>query len=177
MASRAFSPVLRGAMRVSPRTVSSVPRRFLNTESAPSLYAAHAKVVGARVGHVDGENLKVDLTMAKALGGKGDKGKTNPEELFAAGYGACFQSAMNAVAASEGVKMPTKPEDSIVETTVHLVGDMKQLDMGLRVEMKVRVKGLSKDELEKVVYKARQVCPYSRATKDNVYTTVTCETM
>jgi organic hydroperoxide reductase OsmC/OhrA len=84
---------------------------------------------------------------------------------------------MNAVAASEGVKMPTKPEDSIVETTVHLVGDMKQLDMGLRVEMKVRVKGLSKDELEKVVYKARQVCPYSRATKDNVYTTVTCETM
>lgn len=84
---------------------------------------------------------------------------------------------MNAVAPSVNVKMPTTPEHSIVETTVHLVGDMKALDMGLRVEMKVRVKGLSKEDLEKVVHKARQVCPYSRATKDNVYTTITCETM
>ncbi len=91
--------------------------------------------------HVDGESLKVDLTMAKALGGKGDAGKTNPEELFAAGYGdlhhnshtqgtflqragACFQSAMNAVAPSLNVKMPSTPEDSIVETKVHLVGDI-----------------------------------------------------
>ncbi|KAG9197757.1 hypothetical protein G6514_001092 [Epicoccum nigrum] len=115
--------------------------------------------------------------MAKALGGKGDAGKTNPEELFAAGYGACFQSAMNAVAPSLNIKMSATPEDSIVETKVHLVGSMKDLDMGLRVEMNVKVKGLSKEDLEKVVYKARQVCPYSRATKDNVYTTVTCETM
>lgn len=44
--------------------------------------------------HVDGENLKVDLTMAKALGGKGDAGKTNPEELFAAGYGTSLPSAL-----------------------------------------------------------------------------------
>lgn len=84
---------------------------------------------------------------------------------------------MNAVAPSVNVKMPTTPEDSIVETKVHLVGSMKDLDMGLRVEMNVKVKGLSKEDLEKVVYKARQVCPYSRATKDNVYTKVTCETM
>jgi organic hydroperoxide reductase OsmC/OhrA len=79
--------------------------------------------------------------MAKALGGPGDKGKTNPEELFAAGYGACFQSAMNASAISLKVQMPEKKEDSVVATTVHLVGDMKKLDMGLRVEMKVSVKG------------------------------------
>lgn len=52
MASRTFTPVLRNAMRVSPRTVSAVSRRFLNTETAPSLYSAHAKVVGARVGYV-----------------------------------------------------------------------------------------------------------------------------
>lgn len=84
---------------------------------------------------------------------------------------------MNAVAPSLNIKMPATPEDSIVETKVHLVGSMKDLDMGLRVEMNVKVKGLSKEDLEKVVYKARQVCPYSRATKDNVYTTVTCETM
>ncbi|KAF6812595.1 organic hydroperoxide resistance protein [Colletotrichum musicola] len=110
--------------------------------------------------------------MAKALGGAGDKGKTNPEELFAAGYGACFQSAMNASAASMKIQMPKKPEDSIVDTTVHLVGDMKKLDMGIRVDMKVRVKGLSDEEVQKVVYKAKEVCPYSRATRGNVTTNI-----
>ncbi|KAH8776341.1 OsmC/Ohr family [Diaporthe sp. PMI_573] len=108
--------------------------------------------------------------MAKALGGPGDKGKTNPEELFAAGYGACFQSAMNASAAVMGVRMPSRPEDSIVEATVHLVGDMKGLDMGLKVNMVVKVKGLGREELEKVVRKAEEVCPYSRATRGNVDT-------
>ena len=72
-----------------------IPRRQLNTDTAPVLYSAHAKVVGARTGHVEGDDLNVDLTMAKALGGEGDEGKTNPEELFAAGYGACFQSAVS----------------------------------------------------------------------------------
>jgi Ohr subfamily peroxiredoxin len=115
--------------------------------------------------------------MAKALGGPGDAGKTNPEELFAAGYGACFQSAMNAVAPSLGLKMPTKTEDSIVESTVELVGSMKDLDMGLRVELLVKVRGLAQEDLEKVVHKARSVCPYSRATKGNVWTKIVCETM
>lgn len=110
--------------------------------------------------------------MAKALGGAGDRGKTNPEELLAAGYGACFQSAMNASAASLGIKMPSAKEDSIVDTTVHLVGDMKKLDMGLRVEMKVKVKGLERGHLEKIVKRAEEVCPYSRATRGNVDTMV-----
>ncbi|KAL3292848.1 organic hydroperoxide resistance protein [Colletotrichum asianum] len=152
--------------------IAQQTRRLLNTDTAPVLYSARAKVVGARTGHVEGDDLVVDLTMAKALGGAGDKGKTNPEELFAAGYGACFQSAMNASAASMKITMPKKPEDSIVDTTVHLVGDMKKLDMGIRVEMKVRVKGLSDEEVQKVVDKAKEVCPYSRATKGNVTTTI-----
>jgi len=115
--------------------------------------------------------------MAKQLGGPGDEGKTNPEELFAAGYGACFQSAMNASAMSMKIKMPEKPEDSIVETTVHLVGDMKRLDMGIRVDMKVRVRGLSKESLDKVVAKAKEVCPYSRAVEGNVTTNIQVEHM
>ncbi|CCF36680.1 organic hydroperoxide resistance protein [Colletotrichum higginsianum] len=150
----------------------TIQKRLINTDTAPVLYSASAKVIGARTGHVQGDDLVVDLTMAKALGGPGDKGKTNPEELFAAGYGACFQSAMNASAASMKIQMPKKSEDSVVETTVHLVGDMKRLDMGLRVEMKVRVKGLSNDEVQKVVDKAKEVCPYSRATKGNVTTNI-----
>ncbi|KAF9872877.1 hypothetical protein CkaCkLH20_09740 [Colletotrichum karsti] len=171
------------ALRLAPRALSRGPlprasltpppqKRLLNTDTAPVLYSARAKVVGARTGHVEGDDLHVDLTMAKALGGAGDKGKTNPEELFAAGYGACFQSAMNASAASMKIQMPKAPEDSVVDTTVHLVGDMKKLDMGIRVDMKVRVKGLSNDEVQKVVDKAKEVCPYSRATQGNVTTSI-----
>ncbi|KAF6784771.1 organic hydroperoxide resistance protein [Colletotrichum sojae] len=79
---------------------------------------------------------------------------------------------MNASAASMKIQMPKKPEDSIVDTTVHLVGDMKKLDMGIRVDMKVRVKGLSDEEVQKVVDKAKEVCPYSRATKGNITTNI-----
>ena len=167
---RTITPLARHASRSVVRYPAT--RRFLNTETAPLLYSAHARVVGARTGHVDGDDLQLDLTMSKALGGTGDKGKTNPEELFAAGYGACFQSAMNASAAALGIRMPSKKEDSIVETTVHLVGDMKGLDMGLRVDMKVKIQGLGKEEVQKVVEKAKQVCPYSRATQGNVHTTI-----
>lgn len=171
---RVFQPMLRQAPRLASRTTARpvLSKRFLNTDTAPTLYSAHAKVVGARTGHVEGDDLVVDLTMAKALGGAGDKGKTNPEELFAAGYGACFQSAMNASAINMKIQMPENREDSIVETTVHLVGDMKQLDMGIRVDMKVKVKGLNKQDLEKVVAKAKEVCPYSRATQGNVTTNI-----
>jgi Ohr subfamily peroxiredoxin len=108
--------------------------------------------------------------MAKALGGPGDEGKTNPEELFAAGYGACFQSAMNAVAMKKGVKFPN---DSMVETTVHLVGDMKALDMSLRVDMKVHApSGLEKQKFQEIVDEAKKICPYSRATQGNVETNI-----
>lgn len=177
---RALRPLARqagAARQARPRapptsTIHQQQKRFLDTASAPTLYSAHARVVGARTGRVQGENLNVELTMAKALGGPGDRGKTNPEELFAAGYGACFQSAMNAAAAGMGVKMPTRQEDSVVEATVHLVGDMKKLDMSLRVNMVVKVKGLSREELEKVVRKAEEVCPYSRATRGNVDTNI-----
>ncbi|KAI0430004.1 OsmC/Ohr family [Xylaria sp. FL1042] len=171
---RSLQPLL-STVRRAPRQLAiehSIGRRLLNTDTAPILYSARARVKGARTGHVEGDDLRVGLTMAKALGGAGDKGKTNPEELFAAGYGACFQSAMNAAAASLKTQMPADPEDSVVDTTVHLVGDMKKLDMGIRVDMKVGVRGLSREQIEKVVEKAKEVCPYSRATRGNVTTNV-----
>lgn len=174
---RTLQPLARAATRQiasRPSFVTST-RRSLNTDTAPLLYSAHATVKGARTGHVDGDDLKVDLTMAKALGGTGDKGKTNPEELFAAGYGACFQAAMNASAASMKIRMPGNPEDSVVRTTVHLVGDMKALDMGIRVDMKVSVRGLNEKDLAKVIEKAKEVCPYSRATRNNITTNIEVE--
>lgn len=79
---------------------------------------------------------------------------------------------MNITAPSLGLKMPSKPEDSILETTVHLIGDMKTADMGIKVEMVVKVKGVPKEDLERLVEKTKEVCPYSRATKGNVETRV-----
>ena len=79
---------------------------------------------------------------------------------------------MNASAGSLGIKMPKTKEDSIVNTTVHLVGDMGALDMGIRVDMDIAVKGLSKEDLIKVVEKAKEVCPYSRAIRGNVETNI-----
>lgn len=161
-------------VRSAPRLLSPIAqptgRRFLNTATAPSLYKTTATVTGARNGHIKSENLDIHLSMPKSLGGAGNS--PNPEELFAAGYGACYQSAMNIVAASMGIKMPKKQEDSTVETTVHLVGDLKQADLGIRVDMVVKVKGVAKEDLEKLVEKTKEVCPYSRATKGNVQTNV-----
>ena len=112
--------------------------------------------------------------MPKSLtGSKAAAGKTNPEELFAAGYGACFQSAMGAVAQGLKIAMPEKSEDCVVDAKVHLVGSLKELDMGLRVDMEVKARGIKKEDLEKVVAKAKEVCPYSRATRGNVTTTIT----
>ncbi|KAJ8125288.1 hypothetical protein O1611_g8350 [Lasiodiplodia mahajangana] len=68
--------------------------------------------------------------------------------------------------------MPANPEDSVVATTVHLVGDMKKLDMGIRVDMRVGVRGLEQGLIEKIVERAKEVCPYSRATRGNVTTNV-----
>ncbi|KAF5965882.1 putative organic hydroperoxide resistance protein [Fusarium bulbicola] len=179
MSLRISQSLRRAALRPSPSNLFRtpiIPRRFqsaLQKKDVPILYSAHAKVVGARKGHVEAESLNVDLTMSKALGGPGDAGKTNPEEMFAAGYGACFQSAMNAVAAKDGITMPTAPEDSIVETTVHLVGDMQNLDLGLRVDMKIMVRGLEEKQIKGIVEKTKNVCPYSRAIKNNVWTQYT----
>lgn len=145
-------------------------RRRLNTATAPALYSAHATVTGDRNGHAEAENLSVDLAMPQSLGGAG--GKTNPEELFAAGYAACFQSAMAVSAPLVGVKLPPSAKDNVVQTTVHLVGDMTTADLGLRVDIVVKVKGLSQIDLDKLVAQTKRVCPYSRATEGNVHTTV-----
>lgn len=171
----AFRPALRQATRLAPRaprtSLLTTTNRFISTNS-PVLATSTATVTGARTGHVDTPGLgKFDLTMPKSLGGSEKAGTTNPEELFAAGYGACFQSAMAVSAPLVGVK--SLPEDTLVKTDVHLVGDLKKADIGIRVDMNITASGISKEDLEKVVAKTKTVCPYSRATEGNVETNVT----
>ncbi|KXT00729.1 hypothetical protein AC578_8220 [Pseudocercospora eumusae] len=162
---RVFRPLMRPAPRIAVRATQQ-PARFLSWESSPPFYTAQASVTGGRKGKISAENLNIQLAAPKELGGPGNG--SNPEELFAAGYGACFQGAMAATAPTMNIKLP---EDSVVDTKVHLIGDLKKLDMGIRVDMTIKFgSGISKADAEKVVEKTKEVCPYSRATAGNVIT-------
>ncbi|CAO3677949.1 unnamed protein product [Umbelopsis ramanniana] len=128
------------------------------------LYTAQATAVGGRQGHVKSSDgvLDLQLAMPKSLGGSGEAGKTNPEQLFAAGYSACFQGAMGLVAGKMKVSGSTK-----VTALVH-IGQDSSKNLGLAVELQVESPDIEKADLQKIVEGAHKVCPYSRATRDNI---------
>lgn len=129
------------------------------------LYKTSAKATGGRDGHsatTDG-TLDVKLATPKELGGAGGEGN-NPEQLFAAGYAACFIGAMKFVASQGGPKVPS---DVAVTATVG-IGPRSEGGFGLAVDLAVSLPGLAKDEAETLVKKAHQICPYSNATRGNI---------
>jgi osmotically inducible protein OsmC len=129
------------------------------------LYKTSAKATGGRDGHaatLDG-SLDLKLSTPKELGGAGGAGN-NPEQLFAAGYAACFIGAMKAVASQGGPKVPA---DAAVTTTVG-IGPRSEGGFGLDIALEVSLPGLDHAEAEALVEKAHQVCPYSNATRGNV---------
>jgi len=128
------------------------------------LYTTSAVATGGRDGRAattDGA-FEVKLARPKELGGNGDG--NNPEQLFAAGYSACFLSAIQFVGSQEKVKVP---HDTRVRATVAL-GSRSEGGFGLEVALDVELPGLSFGEAEALVEKAHQVCPYSNATRNNV---------
>ena len=128
-------------------------------------YTTAARATGGRDGKaetLDGR-LKLDLATPKELGGAGGEG-TNPEQLFAAGYSACFIGAMKAVAGKVGASVPA---DATVETTVG-IGPRDEGGFGLDIDLKVDLPGLGRDTAQKLVDAAHEVCPYSNATRNNV---------
>jgi Ohr subfamily peroxiredoxin len=130
----------------------------------PVLYQAQVKATGGRDGRAVSSDgvLDVRLTTPRELGGAGGRG-TNPEQLFAAGYAACFLSAMKYVAARDTLAIP--PEIA-VESTVG-IGAIAQ-GFGLEVELRIALPGLAHREAESLVNKAHVVCPYSNATRGNI---------
>jgi Ohr subfamily peroxiredoxin len=129
------------------------------------LYKTAATATGGRSGHARSSDgaLDVTLTVPKELGGDGKAG-TNPEQMFAAGYAACFQSALHHVASSRKQTI----SDSSVTATVG-IGPREQGGFGLKVDMDVRLKGLSKEEADDLVsFVHTTVCPYSNAIRGNV---------
>ena len=129
-------------------------------------YKTQAVATGGRDGQaetLDG-SLKVNLTTPKELGGAGGDGN-NPEQLFAAGYAACFIGAMKAVAAqNQHLKVPT---DTKVTSTVG-IGPRSEGGFGLTVSLEVALPGLERELAEELVHKAHEVCPYSNATRNNI---------
>lgn len=127
-----------------------------------TLYTTRATVVGGREGHVRSDDglLDVQLSMPKALGGK--ETGTNPEQLFAAGYAACFQSAMAHVARTQKIALAGSTVTGQVGLAAQAVG------FKLEVALEVETQGLSQADAEALVATAHQVCPYSNATRDNV---------
>ncbi|ELK46731.1 organic hydroperoxide resistance protein [Halobacillus sp. ACCC02827] len=127
------------------------------------LYTAKATAEGGRQGVVKSSDgtLELDLTMPKALGGNGKEGATNPEQLFAAGYSACFDSALQLVASQAKKKITSKVT---AEVSIGKQGE----GFGLAVKLFVEIEGVSQDEADELVKKAHQVCPYSNATRGNI---------
>lgn len=137
-----------------------------------AVYTAHATSVGGRSGRSESSDgaLKVQLSTPKEMGGDGGPG-TNPEQLFAAGYSACFIGAMNAVAARQKTKLAGEPKIDADVSIGPLTG--KAGAFGIEVAMKISVPGLDREAAEKLVAAAHEVCPYSNATRGNVDVTLT----
>jgi osmotically inducible protein OsmC len=128
-------------------------------------YSTQATATGGRDGRAttaDG-TLDVRLATPKELGGAGGEGN-NPEQLFAAGYSACFLGALKFVAAQEKVRVPA---DTTVTATVG-IGPRSEGGFGLDVALRIALPGLDRNQAEVLVQKAHHVCPYSNATHGNL---------
>ncbi|MBT2144831.1 MULTISPECIES: organic hydroperoxide resistance protein [unclassified Rhodanobacter] len=133
------------------------------------LYRSKATATGGRDGRATSSDnvLDVKLTTPKELGGAGGEG-TNPEQLFAAGYSACFLGAMKFVAAQQKLQLPA---DTQVTGQVG-IGQIPT-GFGIEVELTVSIPGLPRADAEALVQKAHVVCPYSNATRNNIDVTLT----
>ena len=132
------------------------------------LYTAHATATGGREGSAKSSDgaLDVRLSTPKELGGAGGPG-TNPEQLFAAGYSACFIGAMKAVAGKMKLSLPA---DVSIAADVG-IGPIPA-GFGIQATLNISLPGLDRDTAEKLVAAAHQVCPYSNATRGNIEVTI-----
>jgi len=137
--------------------------------SDKTLYTAGAHVTGGRAeGHgrtTDGV-LEVDLRLPPEMGGQG--GGTNPEQLFAVGYAACFEGAIGAVAR----RMKVDPEDVAIDSRVNL-HPTEERGFKLSVDLDVTLSGVEGDQAKELIDAAHHVCPYSNATRGNIDVNIT----
>ncbi len=127
------------------------------------LYSTTVTVTGGRNGNVKSDNgvLDLEVRMPKALGGQNDD-FTNPEQLFAGGYAACFDSALNLVAQKSGVKITSE-----ISATVSILPNAEG-GFQLAVDLLADIQGVDRAVAQGLLEKAHQVCPYSNATRGNI---------
>ena len=132
------------------------------------IYRAEAHTTGGRDGASSTPDgmLSVKLAVPKEMGGNG--GGTNPEQLFAAGYSACFMGALKVVSGKAKVALPA---DASITGLVG-IGAIPQ-GYGIEVELRISLPGIDKELAHKLVETAHQVCPYSNATRGNIQVTLT----
>jgi osmotically inducible protein OsmC len=132
------------------------------------LYTAEATAWGGREGRVASSDGVVDvqLVLPKGLGGPGGD-KTNPEQLFAAGYAACFHSALKLIASADKIDV----SESAITARVSL-GMAETGAFNLAVELEAELPGVDHAQAEELVAKAHEVCPYSNATRGNIEVTL-----
>ncbi|MBL0028721.1 MAG: organic hydroperoxide resistance protein [Rhodanobacteraceae bacterium] len=129
------------------------------------LYTAHATADGGRDGAVKSSDGMIDvkLNKPKALGGSEAPGTTNPEQLFASGYSACFAGAVAFVAAQKKVAL------NGIFVTAHVdIGLLEAGGLGLGAQLDVRLPGIDAAVAQELIEAAHQVCPYSKATRNNI---------
>jgi osmotically inducible protein OsmC len=128
-------------------------------------YSTTAKATGGRDGHARSEDgrLDVNLSTPKELGGAGGEG-SNPEQLFAAGYSACFIGALKVAGQQLKVKLP----DDVAVTATVGIGPRSEGGFGITADLKVSLPGIEREEAQRLVDAAHQICPYSNATRGNV---------
>lgn len=136
------------------------------------LYTAQATATGGRNGQVKSSDgvLDIEVRMPKALGG-GKEGYTNPEQLFAAGYAACFDSALNLIIGNAKVQAGTTSVTADVS-----IGKIENGGFGLAVKLNANIPGVTEDVAKELIEKAHQVCPYSNATRGNIEVELTVTT-
>jgi len=129
-----------------------------------TLYTAEATATGGREGKAvsSDKSFELNLTTPKGLGGNGAAG-TNPEQLFAAGYSACFIGALKVVAAGAKVKLP---DDVSIRGRVG-IGPIPN-GFGIEAELNISIPGIERSIALALIEKAHQVCPYSNATRGNI---------
>jgi osmotically inducible protein OsmC len=137
-----------------------------------ALYATQARAVGGRAGHVETADglLSVDLALPQEMGGRGfdTGGATNPEQLFAAGYAACFENAVRFIAGQQKLPLKGAAVTAHVELHPRAEGGFK-----LAVALDAETQGLDPAAAETLVAAAHQVCPYSNALRGNVDVAIT----
>ena len=129
------------------------------------LYSTAVTATGGRDGAARSDDGRVDVQLStpRELGGAGGAG-TNPEQLFAAGYAACFIGALKV--AGKELRL-TVPSDVSIVATVG-IGPRSEGGFGISADLLVRLPGLAREDAEKLVATAHQICPYSNATRNNI---------